>query len=100
MEIEKEVLQEPPKVGSKIQSLRLSRSLTLEELSRKSGVSKAILSQIEHDKSNPTLSTIWRITEALDHKIYDLLSPGKSLSSFEKINKSFVPSVTSEDGGF
>ena len=65
----------PPRVGDEIQRLRRSYKLTLEELARKSGVSKAILSQIERDRSNPTLSTIWRITEALDHPIHDLLSP-------------------------
>ena len=90
----------PPRVGNEIQRLRRSYKYTLEELARKSGVSKAILSQIERDRSNPTLSTIWRITEALDHPIHDLLSPEKDFEPFEKIKKNHIPSVTSEDGGF
>ena len=38
--------------------------MTLDELS-KSGVSKSILSQIERDLSNPTVTTISRIAAAL-----------------------------------
>jgi len=90
----------PPKVGDEIQRLRRAHSLTLEELATKSGVSKAILSQIERDKSNPTLSTIWRITQALDHPLEDLLSSNKPASPFEKLKCNATPSVSSEDGGF
>ena len=70
----------PPKVGDEVHRLRRAHGLTLDELATKSGVSKAILSQIEHDKSNPTLSTIWRITQALDHPLEDLLSSNKPSS--------------------
>ena len=47
--------------------------MTLDELSAKSGVSKSILSQIERDLSNPTVTTISRIAEALDEKLSDFL---------------------------
>ena len=59
----------PPKIGAKLQLLRLAENLTLDELSEKSGVSTAILSQIERNKSNPTLSTLWKITQTLDHPL-------------------------------
>ena len=72
----------PPKVGDEVHRLRRAHGLTLDELATKSGVSKAILSQIERDKSNPTLSTIWRITQALDHPLEDLLSSNKPSSPF------------------
>ena len=90
----------PPKVGDEVHRLRRAHGLTLDELATKSGVSKAILSQIEHDKSNPTLSTIWRITQALDHPLEDLLSSNKPSSPFEKLKYNATPSVASEDGGF
>ena len=89
-----------PKVGQRIQFLRKSHSLTLEDLAKKSGVSKAILSQIENDKSNPTLATIWRITQALEEKIYDILVPEEKINEYEKLTKYSTPSVMSEDGGF
>ena len=90
----------PPKVGDELQRLRRAHSLTLDELATKSGVSKAILSQIKRDKSNPPLSTIWRITQALDHPLEDLLSSNKPSAPFEKLKRNATPSVSSEDGGF
>ena len=64
----------PPLVGKEIQRLRQEHQLTLDELASKSGVSKSILSQIERDHSNPTLSTIWRISQALKQPLVDMLS--------------------------
>ena len=39
----------PPKVGDEDHRLRRAHSLALDELATKSGVSKAVLSQIERD---------------------------------------------------
>ena len=76
----------PPKIGAKLQLLRLADNLTLDELSEKSGVSTAILSHIERNKSNPTLSTLWRITQALDHPLENLLGSNEPANTVEKIN--------------
>ena len=76
----------PPKIGAKLQLLRLAENLTLDELSEKSGVSTAILSQIERNKSNPTLSTLWRITQTLDHPLENLLGSNEPANTVEKIN--------------
>ncbi len=51
----------PPQIGSNIQRIRKEQGLTLEVLAERSGVSKAMLSQIESDKVNPTVLTIWKI---------------------------------------
>ena len=53
-------------IGSRLGDLRKRKKMTLDELSSKSGVSKSILSQIERNISNPTISTVMRIAEALD----------------------------------
>jgi DNA-binding XRE family transcriptional regulator len=61
---DKQVLQ----LGNRLSSLRKRKNMTLDDLSAKSGVSKSILSQIERDLSNPTVTTISRISDALGRK--------------------------------
>lgn len=53
--------------------LRQARSLSLEELSRRAGVSKSMLSQIERNQANPTVAVVWRLAHALGVGIGDLL---------------------------
>ena len=93
-------MESPPKVGQEIQRLRLERNFTLDQLAAKSGVSKSILSQIERDRSNPTLATIWRITKALESPLENVLSANDSTYRFEKLSRNATPEVTSEDNGF
>jgi len=90
----------PPKVGQAIQKLRHSKQLTLDDLATQSGVSKAILSQIERDLSNPTLSTIWRITQALEMPLEDLLASSDPGSLFEKLPVHSTPEVSNPQGTF
>ena len=63
----------PPMIGKNIQRLRNARNLTLNVLSERSGVSKAMLSQIESDKVNPTIATVWKIARGLGVDLQDLL---------------------------
>ena len=72
--------------------------MTLDELSSNSGVSKSILSQIERDMSNPTVSTISRIASALDENLADFFSKIEieNSSSIEKSKE--MPSILSKDG--
>lgn len=93
-------MESPPKVGIEIQRLRLQHNLTLDQLASKSGVSKSILSQIERDKSNPTLATIWRITKALDSPLENVFISKEGKMLFEKLSQNATPEVTSEDGKF
>ena len=91
---EKQALQ----LGNRLSLLRKRKSMTLDELSSKSGVSKSILSQIERDLSNPTVTTISRIAEALDEKLSDffLKIEVEETSSIESSKE--TPSITSKDG--
>ena len=52
-------------IGRKLKAARHSQGLTLEELSKMASVSKAMLSQIEQDKVNPTVAIIIKIADAL-----------------------------------
>ena len=94
------MIDRPPLVGLEIQRLRQEHHLTLDELAAKSGVSKSILSQIERDHSNPTLSTIWRISQALKQPLVDMLSAGGGKPRFEHLKVNETPVVSSADGKF
>jgi transcriptional regulator with XRE-family HTH domain len=55
----------PPSPGKNIRKLRNLQELSLDALSKKSGVSKAMLSQVESEKVNPTIATVWKIAYGL-----------------------------------
>jgi len=63
----------PPAVGRRIKEIRTKHSLTLDELSLKSGVSKSMLSQIESENVNPTIATVWKIANGLGIQFQALL---------------------------
>ena len=63
--------------GIKLKALRTARGLTLTQLSKLAGVSKAMLSQIEQNKVNPTVAVMLKIANALRIGIGELIeSPG------------------------
>lgn len=55
----------PPPVGALLQQRRQALQLSLDELSRRAGVSKSMLSQIERNTANPTVAVLWRLANAL-----------------------------------
>ncbi len=54
-----------PVVGANLRRLRVKRALSLEKLSKLSGVSRAMLGQIELGQSAPTINVLWKISTAL-----------------------------------
>lgn len=53
-------------VGRNLRRLRTRRGHSLERLARLSGVSRAMLGQIETGKSMPTIGLLWKVATALD----------------------------------
>lgn len=53
-------------VGDNLRRLRTRNGLTLERLSKASGVSRAMLGQIELGRSSPTINILWKIAKTLD----------------------------------
>ncbi len=53
------------KVGRNLLAIRKSRGLSLDNVAELTGVSKAMLGQIERGDSNPTISVLWRIVGGL-----------------------------------
>ncbi|MDG1438644.1 MAG: helix-turn-helix domain-containing protein [Emcibacteraceae bacterium] len=94
--------QNLPNIGKTIKSLRAAKNLTLDQLAASSGVSKSMLSQIERNKTNPTVATLWSLTQALNIDIGDLLgaAPRKQEKGGDiTITKSHqTPEISSADG--
>ena len=70
-----------PAVGANLRRLRGRRGLSLERLAEASGVSRAMLGQIELHQSTPTINILWKITRALNVPFSALISqpsPGRA----------------------
>lgn len=85
-------------LGKTVQRLRKAYSLSLSELSEQSGVAKSIISQIERNETNPTLATIWRLSQALDVSIDRFLKSAEDEPFLEKSTRADTPVLTSDDG--
>ncbi|EKT52917.1 helix-turn-helix domain-containing protein [Providencia burhodogranariea] len=62
------------KIGQKVRLLRQARHLSLNELARLSGISKAALSKLESGDSNPRIDTLESIAIALRFPLSDLFT--------------------------
>lgn len=85
-------------LGKTIQRLRKAYNLSLSELAEQSGVAKSIISQIERNETNPTLATIWRLSQALDVSIERFLVSSDEAPFIEKTAKGDTPMLLSDDG--
>lgn len=59
------------KVGKKIRELRQSQNKTLKEIADMANISISYLSDIEHEKKNPSINTIKSILNALNISMFD-----------------------------
>lgn len=90
---------EPPRVGSNLQSLRQAQGFSLDELSRKAGVSKSMLSQIERNQANPTVAVVWRLATALGVGVGELLGDERPAApAIVTVPAHGTPSLKSPDG--
>jgi transcriptional regulator with XRE-family HTH domain len=61
------------RIAERLRRLRRAGGLSLEELAERSGVSRAMLSQIETLKTNPTIAVVWKIARGLGVSFAELL---------------------------
>ena len=62
------------KVADSLRAFRRARDLSLDQLSARSGVSRAALSQIEGGRTNPTLAVLWKVAVGLDVPFHELIA--------------------------
>jgi transcriptional regulator with XRE-family HTH domain len=92
-------IPEPPPLGARLRELRSQRSLSLDDLARRSGVSKSMLSQIEQNKANPTVGLVWKIARALDVDLFHVIGgEGRSIR-FDLTRRENAPVLVDEKAG-
>lgn len=74
-------------IGRRVKAHRKRAELSLDQLAGLSGVSKAMLSQVEQNKANPTVAVVHRIAEALNTGITDLVGNGPPKRRFQIIRR-------------
>lgn len=75
-------------LGRRVKKLRSDRGWSLEELAAASGVSRSMLSEIERERANPTLSVTYRIASAFGLALQDLIETAATASSVQTIRAS------------
>lgn len=88
-----------PVVGANLRRLRVQRGLSLEKLSRQSGVSRAMLGQIELGQSAPTINVLWKISTALGVPFSGLIS-SRAQGGVQVLRGEQAKTLTSHDGTF
>lgn len=56
-------------LGKKIRDLRLRRGLTVQQLAEASGLSKGFISQVENERTSPSLATLGDLATALETSV-------------------------------
>lgn len=72
-------------LGRRVKKLRGDRGWSLEELASASGVSRSMLSEIERERANPTLSVTYRIARAFGLSLQDLIESADAASTIQTI---------------
>ena len=88
-----------PIVGANLRRLRVKRGLSLERLAKASGVSRAMLGQVELGQSTPTINVLWKIARALDVPFSALISD-RGADRVTVMSAARAKVLTSHDGTF
>ncbi len=88
-----------PVVGANLRRLRGQRGLSLEKLSKLSGVSRAMLGQIELGQSAPTINVLWKIANALGVPFSGLIG-ARPTGGVHVLRAEQAKRLTSHDGSF
>src|ERR1700682_4386397 len=86
------------RVAENLRQRRKARWLSLDDLARSSGVSRAALSQIETCKSKPTIGVLWKIAIGLGVPMSELIGAPRSGAVVLRRNDSQL--LRSADGKF
>ncbi|HIF0452925.1 TPA: helix-turn-helix domain-containing protein [Escherichia coli] len=91
-------------LSTTLKQLRQQRGWSLSRLAEATGVSKAMLGQIERNESSPTVATLWKIATGLNVPFSTFISPPQSATPsvydpqlcFEHFSIQMAPGAISE----
>lgn len=86
-------------VAENVKRMRSDLDLSLDKLANLSGVSKAMLSQIEQSRSAPSINVLWKIARALDVPFAALISK-RTDAQLQVIRKADSKILSSQKGNF
>ncbi|MHA6882923.1 helix-turn-helix domain-containing protein [Ralstonia pseudosolanacearum] len=79
-------------VSSRLKALRREHNLTLDELSRRSGVSKGMLVEIEKGEANPSIAILCKVAAAFGVSVADIVSVAEA-SAVRLIPNEAIPAL-------
>lgn len=88
-----------PMVGENLRRLRRERGLSLEGLAQASGVSRAMLGQVELGQSAPTINVLWKISRALAVPFSTLITTRATMGT-QVLPLARTRVLSSHDGAF
>jgi transcriptional regulator with XRE-family HTH domain len=86
-------------VAENVKRMRSDMDLSLDKLAGLSGVSKAMLSQIEQARSAPSINVLWKIARALDVPFAALISK-RTDAQLQVVRKADMKILSSQKGNF
>ncbi|UTW04247.1 helix-turn-helix transcriptional regulator [Amphritea atlantica] len=86
-------------LATTLKKLRQEKGWSLDKAASETGVSKAMLGQIERGESSPTIATMWKISTGFHQSLSSLLEPPAAESSNTRIRPpSAQPTSLASDG--
>lgn len=86
-------------LGRNLRRLRTRQGLSLERLAKMSGVSRAMLGQIELGRSVPTIGLLWKVARALDIS-FAALTSSNGTGGAVLLRHDSAKTLTSHNGAF
>jgi transcriptional regulator with XRE-family HTH domain len=86
-----------PRVGARVRSLRRERGLTIEQLAAATGLTKGFISQLERDRTAPSLSSIARICDALGVALSRIFEPEPAPALVRRSERTRLESGTASE---
>jgi len=80
-------------IGERVKSLRTEKGMTLAALGEKVSLSTSYLSQIERDRTNPSLTTLMNIARILDVDPRYFFESGDDTTLVKRANQSCQPEI-------
>lgn len=85
-------------IGNNLNSIRKNRGLSLDKVAEITGVSKAMLGQIERGESNPTVQILWKISTGLKVSFSSFLEEGREHKELLFVSCAEIDPVVEEEG--
>jgi transcriptional regulator with XRE-family HTH domain len=86
----------PSQIGPRLREQRERLGMSLREIARRVGVSASLISQIERDKVNPSVSTLWALARELGLNMGDLFDEETGAGDSRPHGAGSTPVVTPE----